>query len=61
MVSKRDVGNARQKHYYAVMYQIVSEDSKRQWTHRTDKTLQRNFRLSFWSIFGPMPNGTTPD
>ena len=61
MVSRQDIGNARRRHYYAVMHQIMSEDSKRQWTHRMDKTLQRNFRLSFWSIFGPVSNGTTSD
>jgi len=30
VVSRRDVGNARRGHYYAVMHQIMSEDSKRQ-------------------------------
>ena len=48
MASKQDVGNVRQEHYYAVMY-WMSEDSKRQWTHRMDRTLQRNLGLSFYS------------
>ena len=61
MVSRRDNGNTRRGHYYALMHQIMSKDSKRQWTHRTDRTLRRNLGLSFWSIFGPVSNGTTPD
>jgi len=61
VVSRQDVSNARQGHYYAVMHWIMSEDSKRQWTHRMDRTLRRNLGLSFWSIFGPVLNGTTPD
>jgi len=38
----------------------MSEDSKRQWTHRMDRTLQRNLGLTL-SIFGPVPNRTTLD
>jgi len=57
VVSRRDVGDARRGHYYAVMHWIMSEDSKRQWTHRMDRTLQRNLRLTL-SIFGPVLNGT---
>jgi len=33
MVGRRDVGNTRRGHYYVVMHWI-SEDSKRQWTHK---------------------------
>ena len=39
----------------------MSKDFKRQWTYRTDRTLQRNLRLSPFSIFGLVPNGTTSD
>ena len=28
MVSRRDVGDVRRGHYYAVMHRIMSEDSK---------------------------------
>jgi len=45
VVSRQDVGNIRWGHYYAVM-QLMSKDSKRLWTHRMDRTLWRNLRLS---------------
>ena len=50
MASGWDIGNARWEHYNAVMH-WMSEDSKRQWTHSTDKTLQRNLRLFPLPIF----------
>jgi len=50
MVGRWDVGNARQEHYYAVIH-WMSEDSKRQWTHRTNRTLQINLRLSSFYLW----------
>jgi len=52
MASGRDDGNARWEYYNAVMH-WMSKDSKRQWTHRINRTLQRNLRIFplfyFWT------------
>jgi len=44
VVSRQDIGNARQGHHYAVMHQM-SKDSNRQLTYGMDRTLWRNLGL----------------
>jgi len=58
MASRRDVGDARQGYYNAVMH-WMSKDSHRQWTHGIDRTLWRNLRLS--SIFELVLNRVISD
>jgi len=57
---RRNVDGTERGHYYAVMHRM-SKHPRRQWTHGINRTLWRNLRLSFFSIFGLVLNGTTSD